>query len=285
MPIDVVKIEKERLDDLEKRLICNSNIMQLKTASQYEAFRLKFLGENIIGYTTGKIVLTGENARKILHEALKPSEPIETDFDLLIGSDEAGKGEWLGPLTIAAVSMEPESSLDFRINGVMDSKEIGLRKIPLIAEWIEENSPAFQVVTISPKRFNVLFEEMKEEKKGLNDILAWGHARAIESVYSKIGERESCRVKLVIDEFDRLKTEDRISRLLGLRPINIIQKHGAEEELAVAAASILARNSRERWIDRESDRLGMDLRKVLPQEAKKMADANTFAKVVYLRRR
>lgn len=210
---------------------------------------------------------------------------LENNYDITIGSDEAGKGEWLGPMAVVAVALTPEQSTLLKIEGVMDSKKLSLERILDLAKKIEDNCSESYVVKITPSRFNQFLEEIKREGKSLNDMLAWGHAKAIEQVYSKVAARKrGLIVNIVIDEFDKLKTEMRLKRVLELKDINVIQKPRAEEEIAVAAASILARAVCERWIDMESTRTNVDLRSLSPSEALDRKDVVSFAKVSFLRK-
>lgn len=207
-------------------------------------------------------------------------------YEAIVGSDEAGKGEWLGPLTVAAIAITPEQSSYLVTQGVMDSKELKIERIIELSDLIRKECLGYQVITITPKRFNVLLQEVKKEGKSLNDILAWGHAKAISEVYRDLQNKKiSGRIKLVIDEFDKLKTEERLGRVLKVTNFDLEQRPRAEEETAVAAASILARAVREFWIDKESKRLNLDLRKLSAAEALTHKDIELFAKVSFLHRK
>ena len=207
-------------------------------------------------------------------------------YQAIIGSDEAGKGEWLGPLTIAAVAVNPEQSLYLATQGVMDSKELRMETVKNLVDTIKKKCLSYYVVLITPLRFNEFLQEVKREGKSLNDILAWGHAKAISQVYTELQKKRiNGRMKLVIDEFDKMKTERRLKRVLKLKEFDFEQKPRAEEETAVAAASILARAARELWIDEESKRLNVDLRKISPTVARDLPNAKEFAKLSFLRRR
>jgi ribonuclease HIII len=204
-------------------------------------------------------------------------------YQVIIGSDEAGKGEWLGPITTAAVALTSEESSFLVTQGVMDSKELKTGTIMELSGVIEKNCLSYHVITITPSRFNEFLLEVRKEGKSLNDILAWSHAKAISQVYSVLKTKGfSGRIKVIIDEFDQLKTERRLKRVLELSRLVVEQKPRAEEETAVAAASILARAARERWIDAESKRLDLDLRKISATEALSYKNANQFAKVSFL---
>jgi ribonuclease HIII len=204
----------------------------------------------------------------------------------IVGSDEAGKGEWLGPLTVAAVALTPEQSSYLITQGVMDSKELKIEKIIELSDIIRKKCLSYHVITITPKKFNLLLLEVKREGKSLNDILAWGHAKAISEVYQELQDKKIFgRVKLVIDEFDKLKTEKRLSRVLKLTNFDLEQKPHAEEETAVAAASILARAAREFWIDDTSKRLNLNLRNISATEAMSYTNVEYFAKLSFLHRK
>jgi len=204
----------------------------------------------------------------------------------IVGSDEAGKGEWLGPLTVAAVALTPEQSSYLITQGVMDSKELKIEKIIELSDIIRKKCLSYHVIIITPKKFNLLLLEVKREGKSLNDILAWGHAKAISEVYQELQDKKIFgRVKLVIDEFDKLKTEKRLSRVLKLTNFDLEQKPHAEEETAVAAASILARAAREFWIDDASKRLNLNLRNISATEAMSYTNVEYFAKLSFLHRK
>ena len=205
--------------------------------------------------------------------------------EIIIGSDEAGKGEWLGPLCVAAVALTEKQSAYLATQGVMDSKELKRNRILELAGIIKNNCVFHYIVTITPIRFNELLREVKNEGKSLNDMLAWAHATAIRNVYKSLADWSKINVKVIIDEFDKIKTEARLKRVINLLKIQLEQKPRAEQEIAVAAASILAKGSREEWIDRESQKLNLELRKFSSIDALSHKNANYFAKISYLRHR
>lgn len=285
MPTQVFKVKPEEIHRFHELLLEEKSIETLPTTNPYEVFRVKHRDCLLIGYTTGKIVANRESAKPLVLRILQALKRGKLDFDIIIGSDEAGKGEWLGPMTIATVSLSQKETIRLQSEGIMDSKKIQspnrIDYIIDLSKKIKGESLAFHSVTISPTRFNELLKEIKNEGKSLNDMLAWGHAKAIDEVYRKV-RNEKKLIKIVIDEFDRLKTESRLKRVLSLKDVVFVQKPRAEEEIAVAAASILARAERELWIDRKSKNLGFDLRAISPMKALNMRGASEFAKVSYL---
>jgi len=283
----VFKLRAGTIDEF-RRLLSQHGASELVEAKKpNEVFRAKHGPTLIIGYRTGKVVANRREVQPIVSKVLETLEA--TDYDITIGSDEAGKGEWLGPLTAAAVALTPKQSATLRSEGVMDSKELSPHRINELRERIAEGCLSQRVLIISPERFNRLFEEVRKEGKSLNDLLAWAHTTVIFKVHDEASKRylgeagpKTPTVRVVIDEFDRLKTESRLERALNLRSITVTQETKAEEEIAVAAAGILAKAAREAWIDNQSRKVGRDLRAIQPGEINQLSDAHKLAKVSYI---
>ena len=276
----VIKVKVSDLNQIERHILKSEHASSDKIKSEFESFRIRFSSETIVAYTSGKIVSSGPHSEAAVQSAVVALSPESTQVDMTVGSDEAGKGEWLGPMVIAAVALTPKQSRILQSLGVMDSKEVPLERLTELASEIESSCSSKRVLLISPTTFNKRFEELKEEGKNLNDLMAWGHSKVISEVYGEITSDTPIRV--VVDEFAREKTEYRLSRVIPLEEIELIQRPRAEDEIAVAAASILARESRETWIDRYSDKEGIDLRDLSIPEAYKREDKETFSKLQYL---
>jgi ribonuclease HIII len=163
-----------------------------------------------------------------------------------IGIDESGKGDYFGPLVIAGVYVARAREEQIRAFGVRDSKTVSDKKATMLAEQIRTLCP-FTVVVIGPERYNSLYASFKN----LNRLLAWGHARAIENLLEKV----SCDI-VVSDQFGDERFLDSALMAKG-RAVTLIQKPRAEEEVAVAAASIVARAEFLRRLEELSTRYGM----------------------------
>jgi len=189
-------------------------------------------------------------------------------------------------LTVAAVALSPEQDLYLVTQGVLDSKKLKIEKVVALADIIKSQCLSYQVISIAPRKFNRLLKEVRDEGKSMNDLLAWAHAKAVKEVYSDLQRRNiSGKIKLVIDQFDKLKTEERLKRAIEMAKFDVEQTPKAEEQTAVAAAGILARAVRELWIDEESKRLHLDLRNLSPIEALNNEYVEEFAKVSFLHRK
>lgn len=147
-----------------------------------------------------------------------------------IGIDESGKGDYFGPLVIAAVYVAREQENELRAAGVRDSKTLSDKKATALAEQIRVLCPS-TVVAIGPPRYNSLYASFKN----LNRLLAWGHARALENLLEQV----PCE-RVVADQFGDERFLKSALMAKG-RTVTLIQKPRAEEEIAVAAASIVAR--------------------------------------------
>ncbi len=189
-------------------------------------------------------------------------------------------------MTISAVALTLDQKANLLAKGVIDSKKLAIERIRELSRTIRQSCLGEHTVVITPERFNQLLSEIRNEGKSLNDMLAWGHQAAITRVYELLGPKTKVsRVRIIIDEFDRIKTERRLARLSSLSGITIEQRPEAEEDMAVASAGIVARDAREGWIDRESKRMNHDLRKLSPIDVMNLAEASSIAKTSYLKRR
>ena len=154
----------------------------------------------------------------------------------IIGTDESGKGDYFGPLVSAGVYVNEQTAKELMAFGVKDSKGLSDSQNLKLAQKITQICRgSFTIIEISPERYNILYEQFKNENKNLNTLLAWGHAKAIEDVLSKV----ECNIAIA----DQFANENFILSKLQERgkKIKLIQMHKAEQNIAVAAASILAR--------------------------------------------
>jgi len=198
-------------------------------------------------YKSGKCLVQGKGAEdwitfvlepEILKEARLGYEEILNPESVAphMGVDESGKGDFFGPLVIAAAYVDETIARDLKAMNVRDSKTITTDKaMQAMARKIRDRLGArYVVVSIGPSAYNRLYVTMKS----VNRILAWGHAKAIENLLEKVPE---CPRALS----DQFGPEQQIQRALQQkgRKIKLEQRHRAESDVAVAAASILARSA------------------------------------------
>lgn len=147
-----------------------------------------------------------------------------------IGIDESGKGDYFGPLVIAAVFVDATTQGELRLMQVRDSKKISDGRILEMAPDIKTICP-HSVIAIGPQKYNELYAKIRN----LNRLLAWGHAKALETLL----ERVTCE-RAISDQFGNERLILNVLQEKG-RKIVLEQRTKAESDLAVAAASILAR--------------------------------------------
>lgn len=167
-----------------------------------------------------------------------------------IGIDESGKGDYFGPLVIAAVFVDATTQGELRLMNVRDSKKISDGRILEMAPDIRTICP-HSIIAIGPQRYNELYAKIRN----LNRLLAWGHAKALETLL----ERVSCG-RAISDQFGDTRLILNALQEKG-RTIVLEQRHKAESDLAVAAASILARAEFLLRLKRLSDEIGTTLPK------------------------
>jgi len=189
----------------------------------------------------------------------------------IIGTDESGKGDYFGPLVSAGVYVDEVTAIDLIAQGVRDSKTIADSKIlDLAREIIKKSRGRFSIIEISPEKYNNLYEQLIREKKNLNTLLAWGHAKALEEILSKVDCKVAIADQFADEKFILSKLQEKGKKL------KLIQMHKAEQNIAVAAASVLARARFLEKLQRLSDEYKTDLskgvsRKVI-DDAKKFID-------------
>ena len=156
-------------------------------------------------------------------------------FTSYIGTDESGKGDYLGPLVIAGVFLDEVSGEKLTAMGIRDSKKISDHRIVEFARTIIKSikKEHFSIVVIGPEKYNQLYTKIGN----LNTLLAWGHARAIENILSTT----NCKTA-VADQFGNEAFIQKALMEKG-KEIDLIQMPKAERHVAVAAASILARDA------------------------------------------
>lgn len=180
--------------------------------------------------------------------------------DQWIGTDEAGKGDYFGPLVGAAVLVDRKIADQLLKIGVKDSKELSDSKNKELAVQINTICGKHaQVVLIPPVRYNALYAQFQTEGKNLNTLLAWVHTRALEDILTAFPQSQ---VTVIVDKFaDEQYIQSKLMENARRTNLNLVQLPKAEANVAVAAASILARAQFLMWLERSSQQLKLFLPK------------------------
>ena len=263
----VCKIDEKQIEKLHAYL--NERGWEFRDM-QYAHWKAVKDKTNIVAYNSGKLTVQGKGTEEFVLFVLEPeilktsgfgydeevsaSESPEEAFFPHGGVDESGKGDFFGPLVIAGVFVDEETEPVLRKLGVKDSKIIkSPKQIKAIALKIRQAvGSKFSVVAIGPAAYNRLYGDFNN----LNKLLAWGHAKVIETLLEKAPE---CNDVLS----DKFAAEHLIKNALQERgrTINMRQKTKAESDIAVAAASILARDRFLWFMEKLSNDAGLELPK------------------------
>jgi len=224
-------------------------------------FSAKGDGVVVTLYTSGKLVVQGADpamfAERYAPEAsavkgkaktkksAAPPRAVAPDT-VTVGSDECGKGDFLGPLIVCAARMTPEEAVGLAEAGVMDSKAVDDKKALILGAYLRERLEHC-VVRLDPAEYNPRWREAGN----LNELLGDLHDEAIRGVVQPSDH-------VIIDRFAREELME--GRLEGL-DISLEQRPRAEEELCVAAASIIAREAFLLAMEELSEEWSLKLRK------------------------
>lgn len=248
-------------------------LAELLTAAGYQFqslahARYQARGEGVIAsmYRSGKLVVQGRQAQAFALQYLPEHEPNpskekgasgdtaenadrpDLDGQPHLGSDEAGKGDSFGGLTVAAVALAAENMTELREAGVADSKRVSDKRIPVLAAWLRQDFICAERV-LEPAAYN----QAQAQAGNVNRLLTQLHRDLIGELHERTG------IPLAV--VDRFGSNLPVTRALkGSAPgLKVVEVPRAESYLAVAAASILARDAFLSMIGRLSDQWAIDL--------------------------
>lgn len=220
---------------------------------------------NVALYTSGKCVVQGKDAADFVTFFLEPVVLQAASLgyeDVLnpdavrphMGIDESGKGDFFGPLVIAAAYVDESLAQTMRDMDVKDSKSItsDSKALDMGRDLRKLLGRRHSIVKIGPEAYNRLYAKIRN----VNTLLAWGHARAIENLLAAIPD---CP-RAISDQFGSKEQVLRALMQKGAK-IELIQRHKAESDLAVAAASVIAREQFLRSLWDMGQKLGVKIPK------------------------
>ena len=216
-------------------------------------------------YESLKVTVQGKNMRKFIEFYLEPEVLLSPEYTYReqralesldrrarIGVDEAGKGDYFGPLCVAGV-MADETTLPALLTiGVRDSKTLSDDQVKKMAKAIVSTVPNYSI-RLRPKKYNELYASFRN----LNSLLAWCHATVIEHL--------AAHTKAPLASIDKFAHDSVVKKALQKKgsQIALEQRVRGEADVVVAAASIVAR-----WAFLEGlDETGRPLNISLPKGA------------------
>lgn len=204
------------------------------------------------GGSSGRLAAALQAA--VENTAAEPYQQEAKPQGIRAGSDESGKGDFFGPLVVAAVAVDDRAADKLRAAGVKDCKQLTDKKILELETQIEAEALTYSVLELKPEAYNLRYEQVRQEGGNLNRLLGYGHIAALTQVLQKQPE---CRSALI----DQFTASDAVIRMLTAKfpATSFRQQPRAESDMAVAAASVLARAKFLHRMDALSEQAGFVL--------------------------
>lgn len=242
------KLDAVQADALERHLRSHGYTFASVPYARFAAHKEQV---TVVFYESNKLVVQGRGTHDFIEFVLEPEILKQAElgyeallkpemFDPRLGVDESGKGDFFGPLCVAGVYVNAAIVKAWAEAGIRDSKAIGSdRRIAELAGTIRKTPGCVAtVVPIGNEAYNRLHAKLGT----VNAILAWGHARVIENLLERESAMRPPPIRAISDQFAASKGTVARALMSRGKQIELVQRHKAEEDLAVAAASILARD-------------------------------------------
>ncbi|SDQ44929.1 ribonuclease HIII [Virgibacillus salinus] len=281
MPQNVYVIPQNTIEEM-RRFYANA----LQSTPQGAIFRAKTSNAVITAYKSGKVMFQGNapaaEAKKWINENTKETKkaaqktnafsPPDTLFTSNhIGSDEAGTGDYFGPITVAAAFVKKEQIELLKELGVKDSKNLTDSTIRKVSKDIMNLDLPYSLLILHNEKYNKLQKQGWTQGK----MKAMLHHHAINNLLNKIGTNSADGI--LIDQFcepavykKHIATEQQ-----KLADNTYFMTKAESYSIAVAAGSIIARTSFLSEMDKLSAKTGI----ALPKGASKKVD-QTIASII-----
>lgn len=260
----VHKLTKQQIDQLMSKISFDTT-----NVSQGMKAKTKYKNTSISVYNSNKVMFQGKDAESIAAQLLPSVVPakkntakssnsqqtIQYNRYNCIGSDEAGSGDYFGPLTVCAAYVSQKNVQILKTLGVDDSKKLTDAKIVELAE---------QLVTFIPHSLLTMNNDKYNEKQQVGwsqvKMKAVLHNEAIKNVTQKVDTEELDYI--VIDQF----AESGVYKRYALTELPFSSKtkfetKGESKSIAIAAASIISRYAFVKYMDSLSRSAKMEIPK------------------------
>ncbi len=229
-----IKIDNGIENNLLNYLIENKWISVIDK-NEYIKYKYSKGKSTVTIYTSMKLVVQGYGKEYTdVLTLLNASKSVSNDsegYTSHIGADEVGKGDYFGPLIVAACYIPKENINDILDSGIKDSKKLTDKKIVEIYSKISKKV-IYNVTVLFPKEYNSQYIKVGN----IAILLSQLHKDNITSLIDKIPENKYNSI--VIDQFSTRK--DRLESVF--KGYKLSQFHHAEEkDITVATASVIAR--------------------------------------------
>lgn len=193
---------------------------------------------------------------------------------LNLGIDDAGRGPVIGPMIIAGCLLTEESERELKKLGVKDSKDLTPKRREFLDSKIKELAEAYEIVIISPKKI----DGDEKNRLKLNEVEAESFAEIINKInkgFRKINVYADCPSVSIQKWSDYLK-----QKVENLSNLSISCEHKADRNhVSVSAASILAKNVREREMHLLKKKYGKEIGSGYPSDPSTVKFLEKYAKL------
>lgn len=269
----VIKVPKSQLEKMK-----NHYQNQLKATPNNAYFAAKTTSCVITAYLSGKVLFQGKSPetesnkwgaaeekssrpKKQTHNYHPPESLFSSNH---IGSDEAGTGDYFGPITVAAAYVKEHQIGQLKAIGVRDSKNLSDAQITDLAKQIVEMKIPYSLLRLPNKKYN------QWQRKGWSQgkMKALLHHQALNKLLEKIEPEKPDGI--LVDQFAEPNVYQKHLRSEGYSlQENVYFMTKAESySIAVAVGSIIARSA----FVKAMDKLEMDTGLAVPKGASGKVD-------------
>jgi ribonuclease HII len=177
---------------------------------------------------------------------------------LICGVEEAGRGPVIGPLTMCGVVMDEKKVSELESIGVKDSKLLTPTQREDLFEKIKKLVKSYEIVILSSQ---VVDDTLNSKDMNLN----WLEAKTSAEIINKLKPN-----KAILDcpSTNINAYSDYVKNLLTVK-VELIAEHKADlNYVIVGAASILAKVTRDREIEKIKSKIGIDFGSGYPSDPK-----------------
>jgi len=163
------------------------------------------------------------------------------------GIDEAGRGAVIGPMVVVGVLIEQDKTSDLIEIGVKDSKKLTPGTRAELSKLIRDIAEAVEIVVLDA--LTIDSSTRRKRAGGLNEL----EARIFAKIINRL-KPDAAYIDLPSTKYSEFRAliEDRLTHKCSL-----ILEHKADEKYpVVSAASIVAKNERDRLIEELKLKLG-----------------------------
>jgi len=170
-------------------------------------------------------------------------------MSLICGVDESGRGPVIGPLVVCGVLIDEKDESELERLGVKDSKLLTPKRRETLFEQIKKVAKDYKLVIVPPQEVDAY---LTKDELNLNKLEAQKMAIAI-------NELKPNKVYLDCPSTNIKQFVNYLRRHLKDKKVEIVAEHKADVKyLIVGAASILAKVTRDREIEKIKKKIGID---------------------------